>query len=800
MAHIYFAVYTVVAFLLSGVDFYFAFRAFRKREKLGKALGYSALFAGIITMAYVLSVNASGDAMVSVMSSITFISIDCMLVCLAYFAFLVTGLNGRKGSRAINDTIRTFASADIIVMLVNIFTGFAVTYVRLDPVGISYQMKTPYHIHLGFSYFMILITLAALIYKCVRTPRQYRNQYLLIVLAIAMMVLINALFLFQNESSFFTRVDCSILGYSIGLYLMYWTAYDYRENDMLESLSMTVFENISQGIVLFDYTDELIMYNRKARELLAGVTFRRAMPGADFLQACGIALDGREQFSTQCDAGNGVPLRCDYRRLKDARDRVIGHLYVFTDITRDADITTGFEYAKGTRYLEENEARIERPAAIAIFDIIGLRDVNRIMGRDEGDRRIRALAKTVFSCMPQDSIFLRGYEACVIAICPGAVEGDIRGAVESVVRASDSRVVFGMSTAVRLSDSGEERTPAQAQEIAYRSIQIKKLLSPDSVRSQALASLVRALEEADADTESHVRRTRKMGALLGERIHLTDAELTQLELLCLLHDIGKIGIPLEILNKPGRLADQEWAVLRTHPEKGYQIAMSSDELKPIAEMILYHHERWDGKGYPKMLGGDDIPVLSRIISVVDAYDAMVNDRSYRKAMSPEAAQQEIRANAGTQFDPRLAAVFLEMLAENPDLAAGEKVGAKDREARETDTLPIATAGNTSAITYSRYILDSENTIIEVDDCFESITGYAPEDAVGKMIQSDLIPPEDRAFYLIQVGNQLSRANMAYLRHEILRQDGERIQVVCCGKRFFDSAAKCFKNEIIIFQL
>ena len=799
MTHFYLTVYTVIAFLLSGVDFYFAVRAFGKKNRVGRALGHSACFAGIITLAYVLSVNVSGDRAVSVLSSVTFAGIDCMLVSLTYYAFLVTGAIRHRGCRALNTAIRLLASADIVVMAVNVFTGFAVTYQRLDPVGIGYRMKLPYQIHLGFSYFMILVTLAVLLYKCVHTPSQYRNQYVLIAAAIGVVVLINAAFLFQ-EDSFFTKVDCSILGYSIGLYLMYWTAYDYRENDMLESLSMTVFENVGQGIVLFDYMDELIMYNRKAAQLLPGVRFEREMPGADFLNACGIARDGREQFSLQCDAGNGVPLRCDFSSLKDKRGRVLGHLCVFTDLSRLTDITTGFEYAKDLRYTQANDAQIARPAAVTVFDIIGLREVNRMMGRDEGDKRIRALAKQVRARMPAGSIFLRGYEANLIAICPGKAETDVRGAVEDVVANSDSDVAFGLSAATASENGAEGRSLTRAMEIAYRSIQIKKLLSPGSVRSQALASLVRALEEADADTESHVRRTRKMGALLGQRIHLTDAELTQLELLCLLHDIGKIGIPLEILNKPGKLAEQEWAVLRTHPDKGYQIAMSSDELKSIAGMILCHHERWDGRGYPRGLAGENIPILSRIIAVVDAYDAMVNDRSYRKAMPPEAAQEEIRRNAGTQFDPRLAEEFLAMLAEHPDLAAGEKVGAEERRVRDVGPMPEAKTGNTTPIPYSRYILDVDNVVLEVDDHFQEITGYSAEDAVGRMIQLDLIPPEDRAFYLVQVSNQLSRADMAYLRHEILRKDGERIRVACCGKRFFDSADKAFKNEIIIFQL
>ena len=325
-------------------------------------------------------------------------------------------------------------------------------------------------------------------------------------------------------------------------------------------------------------------------------------------------------------------------------------------------------------------------------------------------------------------------------------------------------------------------------------------MSPGSTRSQALASLVRALKEADADTEDHVLRTQRMGAMLGRRIGLTDAELAQLELLCLLHDIGKIGIPLEILNKPGKLEDQEWAVLRTHPEKGYQIAMSSDELKPIAEMVLCHHERWDGKGYPRGLKGKDIPVLSRIIAIVDAYDAMVNDRAYRKALKPEVAQEEIRVNAGTQFDPALAREFLTMLSENPALALGEKVQPDEGGEAALPALDAGSSGFAVPIAYSRYILDMNSVIIEADARFEEITGYPVSEAVGHMTQLDLIPMEDRSFYLLQVSEQFTHGSMAYLRHAIQRKDGERIQVACYGKQYFDSAVKVFKSEIIIFQL
>ena len=268
----------------------------------------------------------------------------------------------------------------------------------------------------------------------------------------------------------------------------------------------------------------------------------------------------------------------------------------------------------------------------------------------------------------------------------------------------------------------------------------------------------------------------------------------------MLHDIGKIGVPLEILNKPGKLTDEEWAVLKTHVEKGYQIAMSSDELSSIADMILCHHERWDGRGYPNHIAGEAIPILSRVISVVDAYDAMVNNRSYRKALPPEKAQEEIRACAGQQFDPYIAEEFLKMLQENPDIAEGESTGGEEVKFFQQIQQETVATGNTRAVTYSRYLLDRDDKIVETDDNFTQITGYSRQETVGVMSQFDLIPQEDRAFYIIQVNNQFSHGSIAFLEHEIQRKDGTRINVFCYGKRYYDSALKTFRSEILITKI
>jgi HD-GYP domain-containing protein (c-di-GMP phosphodiesterase class II) len=165
--------------------------------------------------------------------------------------------------------------------------------------------------------------------------------------------------------------------------------------------------------------------------------------------------------------------------------------------------------------------------------------------------------------------------------------------------------------------------------------------------------------ERSQETEEHAERIAVLAKRIGMQLDLSQKQLDELELLSMLHDIGKIAIDDRILNKPGKLDDAEWTVMKKHPEIGYRIAMTSPDLESIADFILSHHERWDGKGYPQGLQGTQIPLLSRILAVADAFDAMTQNRVYRAALSRKQALAEIMLNAGTQFDPDIARIFVD---------------------------------------------------------------------------------------------------------------------------------------------
>jgi putative nucleotidyltransferase with HDIG domain len=176
--------------------------------------------------------------------------------------------------------------------------------------------------------------------------------------------------------------------------------------------------------------------------------------------------------------------------------------------------------------------------------------------------------------------------------------------------------------------------------------------------SCTLGALVHALDAREHETSDHSQRVVRYTLAIADRMGIAHSQMEEIGRGALLHDIGKIGVPDSILLKPGPLTHAEWAEMRRHPEVGYRILESISFLRPAAEIVLAHQERWDGGGYPRRLRGEAIPLGARIFAIADTLDAMTSDRPYRKAANFAQARQEIARCAGTQFDPRCVEAFV----------------------------------------------------------------------------------------------------------------------------------------------
>jgi putative nucleotidyltransferase with HDIG domain len=183
-------------------------------------------------------------------------------------------------------------------------------------------------------------------------------------------------------------------------------------------------------------------------------------------------------------------------------------------------------------------------------------------------------------------------------------------------------------------------------------------------RVDEMVAIAQAVEEKDSATQGHCRRLGHMAIQTGEKMGLRGQTLHDISYAAYLHDIGKVKVPGNILGKEGHLTDEEWEEMKRHPEYGAEILREKEFLSGAAEIVKTHHERYDGSGYPAGLKGDDIPIGARIIAVVDTYDAMTSERPYQQPLSKEEAIAELRAHAGTQFDPEVVEAFIAVLGEN----------------------------------------------------------------------------------------------------------------------------------------
>ena len=348
---------------------------------------------------------------------------------------------------------------------------------------------------------------------------------------------------------------------------------------------------------------------------------------------------------------------------------------IYNDITKEKERQNKIEYLTyhdsltglyNRQYLMEYLSELDSalPKVIIMGDLVGLKLINDAFGHLEGDRILKATANVLSDvCRKQDLLVRLGGDEFLILLIDATINyaEAIVNKIKNNYRFID---VYGTPISISLGYSGifynqEEFFGAfsTAETFMYKN----KLLTHGNFQNNILSSIKTILFEKSNETEEHGSRIKDYCLSLGRQLNLSLIELDDLEIFAMIHDVGKISIDNEILNKKEKLLDSEWAIIKNHPESGFRIISAIPNMGKVAEYILSHHERWDGKGYPRGLKGEEIPLPARILTVVDAYDAMTNDRAYRKALSKEEVILELVNNKGTQFDPHIVDLFLSIV-------------------------------------------------------------------------------------------------------------------------------------------
>lgn len=303
---------------------------------------------------------------------------------------------------------------------------------------------------------------------------------------------------------------------------------------------------------------------------------------------------------------------------------------------------------------------------IIMCDVNGLKLTNDAFGHQEGDQILIAVSNVLRRvCRPTDIISRWPGDEFVILLKELNQE-EVCQVIKDISDEIEKIRVFHLNVSVAMGyaeSSPDLIRPEDVLNLAENRMYRNKLMESSSSRNATIRTLARTLHEKSTETEAHTMRISLLSKALGSRLELRKDQLDELELLSLLHDIGKIGIPEYILDKPAKLSNDEWEIIKTHPEIGYRIAKSTPALEHIADYILAHHEKYDGSGYPNRLKAQNIPYLGRIITVVDSFDVMTHSRSYKKASDLSYAIKELKACSGTQFDPEIVKAFLKMIEE-----------------------------------------------------------------------------------------------------------------------------------------
>jgi len=361
--------------------------------------------------------------------------------------------------------------------------------------------------------------------------------------------------------------------------------------------------------------------------------------------------------------------------IKDSDGNIHGVILVFRDVTGEKcrqdeiyhmsyyDFLTGLH---NRRFFEEEIKRIdtesELPVSIIMGDVNGLKLINDAFGHIEGDKLLMSAAKAIESACRSDDVAARWGGDEFTILLPKTKKEEAEAIVKRIkdvcsdiqIDSINVSISFGCDTK-KFIDEDIIKVLKNAEDHMYK----HKVIESDSMRGTIINAILSTLHEKNPREEQHSKRVSELCQKIGREIKLPEIQINNLKVVGLLHDIGKIAIDESVLNKPGKLTDKEWDEIKRHPDIGYRILSSSHEMSEIAKYVLAHHERYDGLGYPKGLKGDEIPFVSRIIAIADAYDAMTSERSYRSALPKDVAIDRLQKNAGIQFDPELVSVFIE---------------------------------------------------------------------------------------------------------------------------------------------
>ena len=461
-----------------------------------------------------------------------------------------------------------------------------------------------------------------------------------------------------------------------------------KKNEENNILLATTLASVSDAIVTLDKKGGIILFNKMAEDFTGisageahGKNFYRVF---QFYDQGYSKIDEKEEKSSYLlpasakltdTRGRTRAVKNSIKSLKTNGD-ITGFVIVIRDVTEENRNLEEIAYLSyhdqltdlyNRRFFEEELRRLDTsrnlPLTIVMSDVNGLKLTNDAFGHLVGDELLKKTAEMLKNNFRAEDIIARIGGDEFVVLLPQTDYQEAQRIVERIISAPRGKnrkmeisVSFGWET-----KNHPEQSIMTVMKKAEDAMYKCKLEQSPRMKARTISKIITALYEKESREEKHSLGVAEIALRIGKELELPNDALRELEKAALLHDIGKIAVEAEILNKREPLSAYEWEEVMRHSEVGYRILGSVSDSAEIAEVILAHHERWDGTGYPRGLKEKEIPLFSRIIALADSYDAMLRERPYCHALTAQEALAEISSCSATQFDPELVKIFIELL-------------------------------------------------------------------------------------------------------------------------------------------
>ncbi|MHB8130065.1 MAG: HD domain-containing phosphohydrolase, partial [Mobilitalea sp.] len=500
-------------------------------------------------------------------------------------------------------------------------------------------------------------------------------------------VLLGEFILFMEKGKVFNKETlATIYTRQLGIYITRKRAEDALIKE--KTLTDAVFYSIPGMLYLYNDQGKLIRWNKK-HEILTGYSAEELskMSLLDWYQGDDVSQNtikegidraikdgfGEAEANLQKKDGTTIPMYFTASTFKfEDKLYFTGIAIDITERKKREEVIYNLSYHDqltglyNRRFYEEELIRIDNesnlPITIVMGDVNGLKLINDSFGHVIGDRLLKKVAEIITSGTRADDIVARLSGDEFVIILPKTDEFEAKQIMKRIKKLSqaekidsiDISISFGYATKYSLEDN-TEAIFKNAEDNMYK----KKLFEGPNMRGKTIQVIINTLHENNKREEEHSFRVAALCKSIGEALGMAEADKESMKTAGLLHDIGKIAIDENTVNKQGELTEDEYNELKRHSEIGYRMLNTVFDMEDIAKYILHHHERWDGKGYPKGLKEEEIPYISRIIAIADAYDDMTSDKVYSKAISIEAAIEDLKMNSGIKYDSKLVNIFIE---------------------------------------------------------------------------------------------------------------------------------------------